>query len=747
LAHSIYVLDGNSNAVNAISLDIGGGKLTTQPVWGAIAGWKGLSYTPSGGMIDGVPQNGVQVPLSDWRNLGVGLGAQLLIWDDDLGDEATRGPIVGVDDTVDERDVHWATITFSDLLDDLVRADVTSSFASDIGHTNAGPADPVPTRAAETLSTTMLRLVQLADTDWVPVNDVIGLDGIAFTATGSIIQAFDKLRQERFCHFRRELYNGTPRLMHLGNFGTPFIANGLPVWFGAPPPDPSAATYVAQVQMLQPRFTRKRDIVNSITPTGGGNGTAQLNLRVLYGVGGYTGYDPAHPIQRRQTASGATSDGFDYFIEDTASIAIFGRMRGPCPIPGIGITVSPAGTTEPVDETAAAISLYTAALASLHRSAYPVTQLTFVTPALGDIRNCGGMLVHVKYDGWSFDPNGQPYQYLNVDDDYVVTGVVRAEDEKGVVTDTWTVTTNGQAVASAQGTLLGAMSTLTDMHAAVQSYPIIIPYSKCRDVDADHPLRMYLPPMNNSIRTHWAIAFVNFEGVRHTLTDEGHVSDVTTGAMPHDVDAVPHDVNSLPIQFEIAGEVYTSDQNPVYSPSPTVTIFNNAPSNAAPVLYDGKNFYSTQGGQNKVVKMDATDLAIQHVVGTTDAHGNPVAGTGGKVKATTGAADAAAGKPNPGIAGGTVPTATHTSAAGLGTSLVKATVEKVTDGPLPESCTCAVDSGVVGTISATGIFDLTAAFSDQAGHEIEFRSPSIGAFDVVIWIARDIATVAVKPTG
>jgi hypothetical protein len=384
MGHELYLLDNAGNPAIAIN-----GK----PVGGPLAGWRGLSYTPTGGAIDKVSQNRVSIPLSDWRNVAVAEGTVIKVVDTSLltqDTEATRGPVLTIDQSVDDKGVHWANVTFADQLYDLSRADTTTGFA---------------TSQNETLTTTITRLLSLVDSAWTGQNDVTGLDGISFTvAAQSIAQAFGNLAQQRFSHFRRETVNGNPRNLHFSGFGLPFLANALPVWFVAPGVNPTAAAGNANMrQMFAPRFARKGEVRNSITPTGSGSGTAQLRLRLLYGRTDYAAYNPLYPVQRRVQQAASTSDGYDYYIEDAASVAKYGRTRGPFSEPNIGAVVNSAGGVSAVDEFAAAVSLYQAAVASLKRTKDPILELSFTTPGTSDIRNIGGMTVHVKYDGWAFD--------------------------------------------------------------------------------------------------------------------------------------------------------------------------------------------------------------------------------------------------------------------------------------------------------------------------------------------------------
>jgi hypothetical protein len=763
LPHSLYILDKDGNPANSIPMDIGNGTLVAQPISGKVAGWKALSYVPSGAAIDTVPQYSVQVPLSDWRNVAIGQGTVLMVMDDSLAAEVTRGTVIDIEDAVDEHGTHWATVTFADALYDLSRADVTSSFAADIGYTNRGAGDPIPTRAAETLSGVQTRLLSLADTPWTPINDVTGFDGLAFAATGSIIQAYDKLRQARFAHFRREFFAGSPRYLRFFNGGTPFAPNGLPVWAVKPGPNPTAAANVNRLQMIKPTFSRKTEVVNSLTPTGaGGAGTQQLTLRILYNRVGETalangsfqsgpttfqGYDPAHPIFRRPTQSGATSDGNDYFIEDAASIALYGRTRQPLPVPDVGITVAPDGRTEPVDETAAAVALYTVALNKLVYLAKPRIEIAFTTPAIGDIRNCGGQTVHVKYDGWAFDEQRQVFQFLGLDADYWVLSVVRAVADDATAMDTWTVSSSGQALASAGGTLLGVMDSVTAMHAAVQAYPMSKPRPKSQNIGPGADLTIEIFADNSMVRRHWALMYLTLEGMVHTRADNGHTQDVTTAPMNSDVNAIGHDVNALPIQFAIGGVAVNSPL--VYDPNTKLHLASgSAPGGAVALMTDG-TFIWAAGHPAHDIDLSAESLSIIETARTTDAGGNPVSGTGGKVKKTTGAADIAAGNPSPGTVGGSVPKNTHAVSAGYGAAKAFATTEEVYRGPSPTGVTVLVD-GVqrFGPFNSTpGALDLTPFVSDQNAHTVTVKSATNGAADVFIDVRDDVTTFATRPTG
>jgi hypothetical protein len=743
MRHSLYLLDTNGNPQNVIN---------GFPVMGELGGWHNLQYVPSGAFIDQVPQNTFVISMNDYRNAAVQQGAKVMVWDNDVGAEVTRGPILTTSDSVDANEIHWSTVTFADDLYDLVRADVTSSFASDIGYTNTGPSDPVPSRVAETLTQVGQRLLSLADTPWIFKNDVTGLDGILFSATGSIVQALDKLRQERFAHFTREMFGTNPRLVHFSDFGQPFTFNGAPVWLMGTNSNPtSGAANFGIRQMFTPQFNNTQEVINSITPTGAGNGTSQLRLRILYGAGGFIGFNPLYPILQRPTQSGATSDGFDYYIEDAASVAKYGRTRRTLPVPDVGVTVAPDGTTTPVSETAAAISLYTVAVNSLIRTAHPTTELSFTTAGVGDVRNIGGRTVHVKYDGWSYDPkSGAPAQFLSIDADYYVLSVTRAEDDNGNCIDTWVVSSSGQAIASAGGVLLGAVNTLTALHAAVQTMPSRQNKFKSQNIGpgnggnaADLVLNIHAD--NSIVRTQWAILWLTLSGMVHTRADTGHTQDVTTAPMNTDVNAIGHDVNALSMQFEIGGVVVSSPL--VYDPSTKLHLASGtAPGGAVPLMTDG-TFVWAAGHPAHDIALSAQLLGIVDTARTTDTSGNPVNGTGGKVKATTGAADIAAGDPTPGTVGGSVPKNTHAASSGYGAALKVATTEEVYLGPAPTGVTVWID-GVLrfGPYSTTpGPISILPYVSDQAAHEIRVKSPTNGMADVEIDLSRDVAPIAVTP--
>jgi len=753
MAHSIYVLDKTGTPTNAVSMDIGNGVIVGQPVSGALAGWKGLSYSPVGAMIDGVPQNSVQVPLSDWRNVAVGAGAQLVVWDDNLAAEVTRGPVIDVQDSVDVDDVHWASVTFADVLYDLVRADVSSSFA---------------TSQNETLSLTGTRLVGLADTPWTFANDVAGLDGIAFTATGSVVQAFDKLRQERFAHFRREMVGTNPRLLHFANYGTPWLVDGTPVWLVAPPPNPTAgATNPYRREMFAPRFARKIEVVNAITPTGAGNGAIQLTLRTLYGNTSFAGYDPTHPILQRPCQSGATSDGFNYYIEDAASIALYGRTRGACAQPSIGPVVNSAGGVSTVDQASAAIALYTVALNVLKRSSVPTIEITFTTPAVGDVRNAGGLTVHVTYDGWAFDEQKRALQFLNIDADYWVTNIVRAEADDGTAMDTWTVSSSGHALASASGVLLGVMDTVTQMHTAVQPYPYPVTKQKAQPIGPNAPLRLYLYADNSVSQQHWLFLYVTLEGVRHTRSDTGHTSDVVTAPTPHDVFSLPHDTTALAHDTAaksvgVTAPATTSASGGNYSQDPGAHLNIFGSPTGVPVMWDG-NFLrasTAAGGGTSVGGVSSNEIAVPN-----HTHGIPALNVTAALPATTGGTGGATVATNPtshpngagalrattgGRAGKTV-TATHAASAGYGAVKTFATAESVYEGPLPNGVTVWVDNrqiaGQYNNVGALPPIDLQPYTNDQAYHQIEVRATTNGNADASLEGRRDVTTFATKPTG
>jgi hypothetical protein len=197
---------------------------------------------------------------------------------------------------------------------------------------------------------------------------------------------------------------------------------------------------------------------------------------------------------------------------------------------------------------------------------------------------------------------------------------------------------------------------------------------------------------------------------------------VATAAMNSDVNAIPHDVNALGINLYTTGNPVqnTAQGNATFDPQPTIMMNNQSskPASAKPVYFDGTAFY-WDGTATRTVDIDHATFVIETTAKTTDTNGNPVAGTGGKVKATTGAADIAAGKTNPGTVGGAVPAATHAYAEGatkvgaLSTAAGKTSQAigwgvQSNPAPLP-SVTVKVGAATVGTVTNAGRLDATAA--------------------------------------
>ncbi|MCA1667399.1 MAG: hypothetical protein LC793_08385 [Thermomicrobia bacterium] len=535
---------------------------------------------------------------------------------------------------------------------------------------------------------------------------------------------------------------------------------------GAPGANPTAQLTGGQQRLIfNPQVSYKRTVKNALTITGAGTGISELTLRPLYGNTSFAGYDPAHPVMQRPRQDGGGFDGYDYYLRDNASIAAHGTVWGRVQKSDVGPVVSPSGGVSRVDEQAAAVALYTIGLAALKVSKDPITQLQFTSPGVGDIRNIGGMTVHVQYHDYAFDVQNQVYTIVNIDADYWVTEVVRNVRDDDTVEDTFTFSTNGQTVAGSSATLIGGLDGIAALHAATGTYPMAKPIPKSQNIGPGADMVLTIPADNSQVRRHWALVNLQLEGMVHTRSDTGHVQDVVTAPIPHDIgnagSTVRHDVGT---QGTVAHDVGTNgdvgldiyDVNGVhhvttgtgYTYDPQVTISLNQasskPASAKPVYFDGTAWY-WDGSFTKDTRLNQGPMTIHSVHPTSGGTGGQVnptgGGTGGHIPATSASS-------HPGGAG-TTRQRTHAATSGFGATSAVATQESVYRGPSPTGVTVWVDGTQrFGPFNASpGVLDITPWVSDQNRHTVTIKSPTNGAADVLIDIRDDVATVAVRSTG
>jgi len=732
MAVELYLLDKTGAPANLVN---------GRPVYGQLMGWRGLRFTPSGSALDKVAQNGFSVPLSDWRNIAIGdaVGAKVMVYDTELGDEITRGPIMGtMQVTQDDNGVFWAQVTFADEQFELSRDDVTTAFA---------------TSPNETMSTTGVRLLSLAQNPWTFVNDITGLDGVPFIATGSINQALDKLRQERFCHFRRERNGANAHIIHFALYGAPIAGGSGPILLTHPGASPTHGVEAVNVrQMFSVTIQTRLDVINRLTPIGGGgSGTNALTMRRLYGAGSFTGYDPSHPVLQRIQQAASTFDGYDYYIQDNESISQYGATSQTYPRTDINPVKNSAGGVSFLDETIAAQALYVVTLNELLRSRQPVRQLSFWTDPFHDPRNLAGLTVHIKYEGFAFDTKNNVQQFLDIDDDFTILEIVRTvDDTTGALRDQVTVSDTGQMAATTGGTILGVMDSISAIHMATIAQPMATQYPKSQNIgpgtdglNAD--LSLTIPADNSVVRTHWAILFLRLEGMVHTRLDQGHVQDVVTKPTPHDVGnagdsgdtPVHHDINSPDFEYAIGGVPQPIGESIVYNPKTSIHISSAVPPvQAKNLMYnkDSNTFY-LQGGMSadEDPLLISQELSIIRIPPSTG-------GAGGTVKKTG---------DGEGLGGKTIQE-THGTEDGFGAQSVEATEELVYRGPAPTGVTVLVDGvQVAGPFNANpSAIDLSAYFNNRAvAHTLTVRSPTNGAADVILDVRVDVQPLGVKPTG
>jgi hypothetical protein len=278
------------------------------------------------------------------------------------------------------------------------------------------------------------------------------------------------------------------------------------------------------------------------------------------------------------------------------------------------------------------------------------------------------------------------------------------------------------------------MDSVTALHAAVQTYPMSKPRPKSQNIGPGADLTIEIFADNSMVRRHWALMYLTLEGMVHTRADDGHVSDVTTNAMPHDVAAQNVGVG--------AGATTANTTIATQNFNLGIGLTENTTDTSRPVYFriiSGIGGLWLPGAGNESVPISGQIYGPQ----TDHPHAITATGLAASTPATTGATTGT------GAVGGTVPKATHLASAGFGAKKTVATTEEVYRGPSPTGVTVLVD-GVqrFGPFNSTpGVLDLTAFVSDQAAHTVTVKSKTNGAADVFIDIRDDVTTFATRPTG
>jgi hypothetical protein len=381
-----------------------------------------------------------------------------------------------------------------------------------------------------------------------------------------------------------------------------------------------------QIDLTTLAHTKDGQVVNDTAPVGSDNGVQQLTLRTLYNPSGeaarrdpttglpdgsyqsgpvaFAGYNPVYPICRRPSASGATWDGYDYFLRDEASVAAYDLAMDEDPKANIAPVKNAAGGISPADMQLAAVALYQWGVARLLWAAQPQETIACSTAGYADVRDFAGKRVEVYVKRQL--PDGT--DVLAIDLQPIVTRVEVAWGDAGDPTYRWELSTNGKQAGSIGNLVLGKIAQLDQQGYATPVFPVPIYMPKSQNIGPGADLVLNFPARNNVTAVQSMLLFLTLEGMVHTRDDQGHTQDVVTTAMPHDVNALPHDVAAVPhdvnfahaanYEFRVGGANF-SVAGVDYDPHSKLHIAAGTPSGGAKVLmFDPgtDNFYFQSGG-------------------------------------------------------------------------------------------------------------------------------------------------------
>jgi len=771
-------------------------------VVGPLLNTRNVKYVPQGGKLDAVPTFSFDVPLAEWRNLAAAVGTQLQLVDQDLLDAATglpaevaRGPLNAKSESI-AADGHWASITCDDLLHELVRASTTRGFAS------------IPGEATQSILTRMAKLQP--DAVWTAQNVDLGtaFDGIPFVVYAkSLLQGYADLAVQDFAHFKR----GVGRTLLFGSFGTP---SGLV--FVAPQPNATATAtdnnaIYRQIETLS--YKTDGHLVNALTPTGAGNGDTELTLQSLYttagetqitqtvwrsGAASFAGAVPAYPIYKRLNYAGI-GGAVDYYLEDAASVTAHGRWHDFLRKTEIGPVKSVTGGVTTVDEQDAARALYTVTVAALKGSAKPKQELSITTTGIGDIRNLAGQTVRVRYNDIAeniTDPTQPIITTLNIDADYVVMGVERSEGADEAQTDSWTLTTNGQYLATTASLVLGAVAMVEAGHSAIQTYPATIPYSTADNGGPGFPVGLTVFGGNYIVRRHEITAIITPGTLRVAAKPKNHTHTipaltvpipalvVAIPALPVVIPSVavpipPLTVTIPPLTATVPGQSITVPGQSITVPGQTITIPSLSVTGSAQLvvqsigattgttavtakLVNSSVILFTTAGNNGNAPLSgmptATGTSTTTVASQVSTVAASVATVAQKIvttaqqtatNATTASSTATTSTTSGTTASTTATTASSTASVTGASGLEYGATNDMNGGGTPTGLTLWVDNTqVAGPWDTPPPVDLLPFIGDFNNHRVEVRiAGSAGHIELQILIRQDITTLAVGTLG